>query len=311
MKLGLYSVSYSGIWYRGEALSVPDVIRQAHKLGFSGVEIDGKRPHGNPMDLNANARREIKQIAADEGIEIVAVAANNDFSSPVPEQRESQILMVREQIRLAADLGAKIVRVFLAWPGITYRDGIANYDIARRRWEEIWRDTTRHEIWTGARAGFTELAAYAESVGVTLVLQNHGPVIRNYQDMLDMVHEVDSPAFRACLDVPLLTRQDDAWVLQAALATGALQTHSHASGEFKRDADGRVVQHQFRFDQPLPNYPAFVRAMKEIAFDGYLCFEYCHLALNERHELQGRAFVDEQAALAVEYFTELLRQTGQ
>ncbi|MGL4961063.1 MAG: sugar phosphate isomerase/epimerase family protein [Inquilinus sp.] len=309
MKLGLYSVSYAGIWYRGEALSLPDLIRKARQLGFAGIELDGKRPHGNPMDLDAAARQEIKRVAAGEGIEIAAVASNNDFTTPVPDHLEPQILMVREQIRLTADLGSKILRVFLAWPGITYRtDGLAHYDVARRRWEEIWRDTTRLEIWESARAAFRELARFAESEGVVLALQNHGPVIRHHQDVIDMVREVDSPAFMACLDAPLMTRQDDDYMRQACLAGRGLQVHSHASGEFKRDAKGRVVQYPYRFGEDVPNYPAFVRAMTEIGYDGYVCFEYCHLALNERNEIQGRDFVDSQAALFLEYFGELLRQ---
>jgi len=309
MKLGLYSVSYAAIWYRGEALSLPDLIRKARQLGFAGIELDGKRPHGNPMDLDAAARQEIRRIAAGEGIEIAAVASNNDFTTPVPDHLEPQILMVREQIRLAADLGSKLLRVFLAWPGVTYRaDGLAHYDVARRRWEEIWRDTTRLEIWESARAAFRELARFAESEGVVLALQNHGPVIRHHQDVIDMVREVDSPAFRACLDAPLMTRQDDDYMRQACLAGRGLQVHSHCSGEFKRDAKGRAVQYPYRFGEDVPNYPAFVRAMKEIGYDGYVCFEYCHLALNERNEVQGRDFVDAQAALFLEYFGELLQQ---
>lgn len=310
MKLGLYSVSYSGIWYRGDALEVGDFIRHAKQVGYTGVEIDGKRPHGNPMDLDANRRKEIKAIAEHEGMEIVALAANNDFTSPVPDEFESQMVMVREQIKLAHDLGTKLVRVFLAWPGLTYRNGVANYDVARRRWEEVWRDTTRIEMWEQSRSAFIELSAFAESLGVTLVLQNHGPVIRHYRDMLDMIAEVDSPAFKACLDVPLEPRQDDEWVFQAARATGDLQLHCHASGEFKRDEDGKVVQHNFRFADGVPNYPGFVKAMKEINFDGYLCFEFCHPALDRRNVLQGRDFVDDQVQMAFEYFDSLIRSAS-
>jgi sugar phosphate isomerase/epimerase len=299
-----------GIWYRGDALEIGDFFRHARAMGFTGVEIDAKRPHANPMDLDARKRREIREMADAEGIELAALAANNDFSTPVPDYLEAQILMVREQIRLAADLGIGIVRVFLAWPGITYRDGIANYDIARRRWEETWRDTTRFEIWTQARSAFRELSAYAESVGVVLALQNHGPVIRHYRDVLDMIGEVDSPAFKACFDVPLEPHQDDEWVRQASLATGTLQVHTHASGEFKRLDDGTVVQHDFRFGKPLTNYPAFVRGMKEIGYEGYLCFEYCHLALDGRNELRGRDFVDDQVSMAFEYFSNLFAEVG-
>ena len=53
-------------------------------------------------------------VADGEGIEIYAVAANNDFSNPVPEVREAQICFVRDLIRMTADFGAPSLRVFLA-----------------------------------------------------------------------------------------------------------------------------------------------------------------------------------------------------
>lgn len=53
---------------------------------------------------------------ADQGIEIYAVAANNAFSSPMPEFREARLLYVRETIRMTAVLGAKVLRVFLGLP---------------------------------------------------------------------------------------------------------------------------------------------------------------------------------------------------
>ena len=50
MKIGLYSITYLGCWYRGEALTLPELVRTAKEFGYDGVEIDGKRPHGNPLD---------------------------------------------------------------------------------------------------------------------------------------------------------------------------------------------------------------------------------------------------------------------
>ena len=55
MKLGLYSITYLGLWYRGEALPLPQMITRAKKYGYDGIEIDGKRPHGNPLDWPAPA----------------------------------------------------------------------------------------------------------------------------------------------------------------------------------------------------------------------------------------------------------------
>ena len=50
MKVGLYSITYLGIWYNGAGLPMDEVIQRAKKYGYDGVEFDGKRPHGDPLD---------------------------------------------------------------------------------------------------------------------------------------------------------------------------------------------------------------------------------------------------------------------
>src|SRR6185437_2913560 len=115
MKLGLYSITYLGVWYRGDALSLEQLIDRAREYGYDGIEIDGKRPHGNPLDLSASRRLEIRRRAEAAGLEICAVAGNNDFSSPIPEHREAQLAYVNDLIALTADLGAPVLRLFAAW----------------------------------------------------------------------------------------------------------------------------------------------------------------------------------------------------
>ena len=110
MKIGLYNISYAGVWYKGSALSFEEFVKRTKDFGYTGIEFDGKRPLGNPMDLDRAARHRIRSILEREGLEIPCVAAKNDFSSPIPEHRECQLLMVRETARLASDLGAKVVR---------------------------------------------------------------------------------------------------------------------------------------------------------------------------------------------------------
>ena len=60
MKLGLYSITYLGLWYRGEALTLPQMIARAKEFGYDGIEIDGKRPHGNPLDWPTARCRELR-----------------------------------------------------------------------------------------------------------------------------------------------------------------------------------------------------------------------------------------------------------
>ena len=303
MKVGLYSVSYSGAWYPGPGLSMADFIAKAKELGFPGGELGAKRPHASPMDLNERACAQVREALDKHGIELAAVASYNDFTSPVLEHRETQLLMLREQIKVTRDLGAPVLRVFAAWRGVTLRDGLATYDMTRRYAENQYPDVTRLEQWRWVREGLQEAARFAEDVGVTLALQNHEPLIRNYHDMLNMIREVDSPALKACLDAPLLNRLTDAdYVRQAVLETNGLQVHSHFGGEFHRNPQGKAV---CELDC---DYLSFVKALKEIGYTGYLCYEFCHPCLDERHEPAGIDRVHEQVALALEFMLDTLQQ---
>jgi len=305
MKVGLYSVTYSGAWYRGAGLSAAEFVAKAKELGFPGVELGAKRPHASPVDLDERARAQAREALEIHGIELAGVAGYNDFTSPVLEHREMQLLMLREQIKVTRDLGAPVLRVFAAWRGVTLRDGLATYDMTRRYAENQYPDVTRLEQWRWVREGLREAARFAEDVGVTLALQNHEPLIRNYHDMLDMIQEVDSPALKACLDAPLLARRTDAdYVRQAVLETADLQVHSHFGGEFHRDPEGKAV---CELDC---DYLSFVKALKETGYTGYLCYEFCHPCLDDRHEPAGIDRIDEQAALALEFMLDILKQAG-
>jgi sugar phosphate isomerase/epimerase len=309
MKVGLYTISFAGVWYDGPGLPLSDILPRAKQMGFDGVEIGARRPHASPMDLDEKARASIRQQADKAGVEIPAIASYNNFASPILEQRENELLMVREQIKLARDLGAPVLRLFAAWRGITLRDGHGSYEMTRRYWENGYLDVTSLERWHWVEDCLKEVAEFAGEMGVTLALQNHEPVIRRYTDVLDLVRAIGSPALKACIDCPLLISQDDDYVAKAVRDTGDLQVHSHFGGEFE-EKDGEAVQRQIlHTTRGLINYSAFVKALKEIGYEGYLCYEFCHPCLGENRELLGLDEVTRQVELAASYMRKLVDHT--
>ena len=311
MKIGLYSITYLGCWYRGEALTLPELIRTAKKFGYDGVEIDGKRPHGNPLDWPKKNCQELREIADKEGIEILGVAANNDFSNPVPEVREAQICFMHELIRMTADLGAKNLRVFLAWWGITRHPKLATYDIAEGYWPIVHEKFAEGEIWGWCRESLIECARYAGEMGVTLALQNHKPLIKDHHDVLRMVREVNSPHLKICLDAPLMPDKSPRAMREAAQAVGALQVMSHFGGEFDRNPDGCITGVD-RIDGLVTGetnqyYPDFARAMKEIGYNGYTSYELCHQLPVVNGETVGIEFAHRNAQLAAEFMREIIK----
>jgi sugar phosphate isomerase/epimerase len=310
MKLGLYSITYLGLWYRGKELTLPEMIRRARDHGYDGIEIDGKRPHGNPLDWPRARCRELRGLADGAGIAIYAVAANNDFSNPVPEVREAQICFVRELIRMAADLGAPTLRVFLAWWGVTRHPQLATYDIAEGYWPIVHEKFPTEEIWGWCREALVECARYAGDAGVTLALQNHRPLIDNHQDLLRMIREVDSPHLKACLDAPLMPDRSTAGIRAGAHAVGSLQVLSHFGGEFERRPDGSIrgfERHDGIVGEDTNRYYAdFARAMTEIGYDGYIGYELCHQLPVVDGQTVGIEYADEQARLAAAFMRAII-----
>jgi sugar phosphate isomerase/epimerase len=298
MKVGLYSITFLGVWYRGDALPLEEVIKRARKYGYDGVEIDGKRPHGNPLDMPKRRCRELRSVADGEGIEIYGVAANNDFSSPIPEHRQCQVVYVRELIRVTSDLGARTLRVFLGWPGVTKHPQIAKYEIADSIWKFSHQEFSKEETWGWCREGLIECARYAGDAGVTLALQNHKPIIETHHDVLRMVREVNSPHLKVSLDVPIMPEKTPATIRQAALDVGPLQVLSHFGGEYERGADGKVKGEDF--------YPPFIGAMREIGYKGYLGYELCHPLPKVNGQTVGIEYAEKNAQLAAEFMRGLI-----
>jgi sugar phosphate isomerase/epimerase len=255
----------------------------------------------------------MRNILSREEMEIPCVAANNDFTSPIPEHRECQLLMVKEITRLAADLGAKCVRLFAAWHGIVMRDGFATYDLVRGDYYNLERQypfVTRHERWNFVKDCLKEVAGFGEEFGVVMTLQNHAPLIRHWKDCVDLVNEVGSPWLKFCLDLPNLHNFDHDWVSQAVETVGKNQVHTHFGGEYYRDSDGNVKPKQLKFGKPLPDYGHFIRKLSETGYDGFISFELCHPVLSDTHERQGLDYVDLQAQLAYEYMNNLIKENG-
>ncbi len=302
IKIGLYSITYLGVWYRGDALTLEQVIQRARQYGYQGVEIDGKRPHANPLDMPQSRCRQLRKLASDQGIEIYAVAGNNDFSSPIPEHRESQLLYARELIRVTADLGAKVMRLFLAWPGVTLLpEGGGRYDIAKSAWQQVHQPFSEEQTWAWCRQSLTEAARYAGDQGITLALQNHAPVIRGYRDCLRMVREVASPHLKVCFDARLEHDLDAAAIERATVEVGPLQVLSHFGGEYDQGPDGIQVT-------PGEQVPAAVRGLFAIGYRGYVGFELCHPLPVVNGKTVGLDFADKNARLAAEYLKNIIAE---
>jgi len=308
MKIGIYSITYRGVWYKGEALDVFQVARLAKSQGWEGLELDTERPHAAPMDLRADDRKRLRDLAGELGLPLSAVSPNCDLSSPVASRQEAMICYVRECIKLAHDLGAPICKIFAAWRGITLHDGIGSYDLTYAHDPyPFWKEDRRRFVVPAIR----ELAQVAGDYGITLAVQNHGPdIVNNYRDALSLIEEVGSPHFKACMDINIEDEpESEARAREIVKASGKLQVHSHVNGEFVRDAQGKVVlagagYFDQRFWGRKVAYPAYFDALAAAGYEGFLDWEFCHPAM-ENGKFAGIEYVHNQTRLALEYMKRL------
>ena len=311
MKVGLYSISCSGTWFNDRpALTVEEFIDTAKRFGYDGVELDLKRPHGSPIDLDEKRCLEIRDYAEQQGLEICGAAANNNFASIVPEQIENELLMVREQIRVTKQLGARVLRVFAAWRGVVMKNGVATYEIPEKY--HSYYGALDYELRQSIVNCLKECAKWAEDAGVVLALQNHHPIIEEYQDMLDIVSWVDSPFVQCCLDAPCCgwtkERQSDEYLEKAVRDVGKKQMISHANAEFIEHGDGTIEMISFdpHIQPVLTNYPAFIRALKKEGYEGYINYEFCHMPFRDGRVRGYKDYIEDQIRIAQKYFRGLI-----
>jgi sugar phosphate isomerase/epimerase len=304
MKFAFLTVTYSGQFYRGPALTLIEQIKKARELGFDGISIEAKRPVASPLDLTPAQRREIRAAAPGEGIQICAVESMSNFASRSMEERENNLAMMRLVVDLAFDLGVDLVKVFAAWPGVVNDEDetalYAPYETGSYHKSLYPADLRR---WRRAVEGLREAARYAADHGVRLALQNHAPVLRpGYEDALAMMREVDRPNLGLCLDAPLFhERQSDDYMREAVRECGRHVFLSHyGAWNFAQRPAGDLVQ------QPAPsvggpiNYARFVAELQQAGYDGYLVSEYC-LPCVKDHRIAGIDEIDRANIQALAY----------
>jgi sugar phosphate isomerase/epimerase len=247
VRLALHSISYAGLW--GQArLPVDVVLDKAVEQGYDGFMLVGKRPHGSPGELDAAARRQVRDGLERRGLRLAAIAGYTDFCGGsdhlgIP-MREMQVLYVAELARLARDLGGDLVRIFTGYG----RPDVA-YDTQWQWCVEAVRDCARR----------------AAEFGVTVGVQNHHDVAVHPDSLLDFLRDVDEPNCRLCFD---------AWspaLLGCDLRATARKMAPHTV--FTTIAD-YVRRERYAYDPALVNYDRQTDALRAVAMgEGFIDYE--------------------------------------
>ena len=268
MKTALHTVSYGGVWPGQAVATVEMIIEKAAAFGYGGLMLMAKRPHASLLDMSDARRKHLRDLMEDQGVPLAIVAGYNDFcggsDTPDVPYREMQIFYIEELARLAHDLGGDKVRVFTGFeqPQIAY-----------------------DQQWAWCVQSLKEASRRAADHGVTLCVQNHHDIAAHYESLFDLLSEVDEPNCKAAFDAwaPALHQTD---LVAAVRKMAPFIAHTTIADYVLRPRfqyHPRLVNYQALSDgvRAVPmgegfiDYKAFLQALREIGYAGYVTYEMC------------------------------------
>lgn len=267
MQLSLFSVSYAGYWGQ-QALDLPAFLARAAELGYDAVMLAGKRPHLSPLDADEDLLATTRQALERHGLACSVIAGYTDLAPTAAAEvpyLEMQIAYVESLARIAAALGAPIVRIFTA------------YEMA---------GVSPHATWAGVVRILQEMADRAAAYNVTLAVQNHHDIGLHSDALLELLTDVDRANCRAGFDAwsPALRGED----LFEAARKMAPHTAITTNADYVRFPRYRYQPELVNYAEIKPDlvravpfgdgfidYEAFFRGLTEGGFDGVANYEMC------------------------------------
>jgi sugar phosphate isomerase/epimerase len=174
MQLGLFSISYGGLWGRA-ALDVRAFVRRAADLGCDAVMLAGKRPYLSPLDFDPAAVASLRDGLEAAKVTCAVVAAYTDLSPAAAAEVpfvERQIAYVESLCRTASALGAGVVRVFTAYESPGH---------------------SPHAAWQRVVTVLREVCDRAAAHRITIAVQNHHDVALHTDALLELLTDIGRP----------------------------------------------------------------------------------------------------------------------
>ena len=268
MKTGLHSVSYSGTWGGQTALTLPQFIKKAAKLGFESIEIAAKRPHCSPIDMTKEDREEIKLLIEESGLELACLASYHDFATFFEHKdmayMEKELLYMKNIIELAHDLGSPLVRTYTGY----YKENVPY-----------------RAQWDACAAGIKESAQMAAAYGITIGVQNHSCIASDPDSLLDFMAEINEPNAKVVLDAPFIDNHNKP-MRETVLKFKGMIVHTHLTDYIRRDKykyiSETVTMEKNGMEMiSIPigrgsiDYREFITALHEVGYEGSLSYEMC------------------------------------
>jgi sugar phosphate isomerase/epimerase len=193
-----------------------------------------------PASVTDEFLLKVKRQAFLRGVEISGTAVGNTFTHKPGPKRDAEIKSVKAWVDHAAVLGAPHIRVFAGAP----------------------QGTTKEEAKKLCIEAMEECCEYAGTKGVFLGLENHGGIVAESADILEIVRAVKSPWCGINLDTGNF-RTDDPYRDLELIAPYAVNV------QWKAEVQPRAAKQKQTAD-----LKRLVKILRDANYQGYVALEY-------------------------------------
>jgi gluconolactonase len=267
MKLSNYSLNYAKQIAKG-AMDVFGFLGLCHELGLEGASLHLR----DLPDTRPELLTRIRRTYLERGLSVAMVTVTTDFGA-VDDRHAAEFAKAREGIRVAAFLGAPLLRIFAGSPP---------------------SEQERSRAFDRAAAAIRKVCEEAAALGLPIGLQNHnhGALCRTGADVLRFVKAVDHPNLTFVLDCgqfagspgasgKIPDELKDADFLESIRQTASLARHVRVKF-YEPRADG---------SEPGIPYDQVLNSLRGVHYQGFLDIVYEPPAAGARAELEPGAAI--------------------
>jgi sugar phosphate isomerase/epimerase len=162
-------------------VEIPEYFHWVANQGIRSVEVNAHPQAAKHLLDSANDESvaKIATWAEEAGVDIICIAARNDFTIPDEIALEKEIQRVQRFIDIAKQLKAKFVRLLSG--------GHRN-------------DNVPPEVFTRLHYAFNQIGDYAEEHGIKITIENHGGPTATGQRVAKIMEGIKSPVVGANYD---------------------------------------------------------------------------------------------------------------
>ncbi|WP_044183728.1 fructoselysine 3-epimerase [Phytobacter massiliensis] len=255
MKTGMFTCGH-------QRLPVEEAFRDAHELGYDGIELWGGRPHAFAPDLKAGGIRKIKELARTYQLPIIGYTPETNgypWNMMLGDERmrRESLEMIKLAMDMAKEMNAGFTLISAAHAGYL---------------------TTPDVIWQRLADNLHELCEYAQEIEMDLVLEPLTPyesnVVRNANDVLRALSLVPSPRLYSMIDICAPWVQGEP-VMSYFTKLGDKLRHLHIV-----DSDGASDSHYIPGEGKMP-LRELMQDVIASGYDGYCTIELVTMYMNE------------------------------